>query len=225
MKRSLLLSWTLLATVLTGCGPRRIETVGTGRVASPSDRMICAVSIHKEAKTLGEAFRAAEKTGREVVTAANKFVPAGSVSSQRIVVTQKQDATGKRLPSYEASLSISIVIDELSKRVELLDAVTAISDVELDSTEVTLQEPRKAADKARDAAVDAAKDKAEALAAKLGLKLGQVEEVQELPAEPSQNQMANHVEQAGKPVHETGELIPLGSLPVEARVRVVYDLR
>jgi uncharacterized protein len=135
------------------------------------------------------------------------------------------------IDGYWARRSYAITLKDTKLFEQLVDSALKSGANRIYGFDFRTTELRKHRDEARKMAIEAAREKAVALAAELDCKLGKPRTIDEEAAAMyyrgnwGGNAIANAQVQAQAPgVDESGQVMPLGQIPVRANVRVVFDL-
>jgi hypothetical protein len=187
-----LLAAALAAGVALAEGPaagaelRRVTAVGRVETEVAPDRAVVLVTVRGAGKSAGEAAKAAAARSAQVLDALRAKLGPGdraeTAGTSLQPVNVWEQGKPPRVTGYAAEHQLRAVTGRIQEVGTLLDAVTASTDVSIDSVRFELADPAAAQANALRLAVRDARLRATAMAEGLGVTLGPVQVVRELGA-------------------------------------------
>lgn len=164
--------------------PRIMTLSGTGEVTAVPDMALVSTGVIAEAKTAREALSINNKAMTEVIAGlkAQGIAEKDIQTSNFNVGPQYQhykDGRPARIRAYRVSNQVNIVIRDLAKLGEVLDAVVSLGSNSINGVQFSVSKPEKLRDEARRLAVADARRKAELYAKAAGVTLGQIMSINE----------------------------------------------
>lgn len=204
-----------------GPADRSVATTGTGRVEAAPDR----ARIRAQATALAvDSAAARNAVDAQIAAARAALVRLGydedalRANSLRIQPEYSYQDRERHLTGYRATRDLAVLLTDLERAGEVLDALLASGLPEVSGIGYELSAPAELRDEARALAVADARRKAEQLAAELGARLGPVRHIQQgggaPPPSPARMVMAAEADTGYRP----------DDLSVSETVSVVFDL-
>lgn len=164
--------------------PRIMTLSGTGEVTAAPDMAHVSTGVIAEAKTAREALSVNNKAMTKVIAElkARGIAEKDIQTSNFHVGPQYQhykDGRPAKIRGYRVSNQVNIVIRELAKLGEVLDAVVSLGSNSINGVQFSISKPEKLRDEARRLAVADARRKAELYAQAAGVTLGQIMSINE----------------------------------------------
>ena len=234
MKRFFALAVLLLVSALSFADdnppPHAIKVTGTADVKVAPDQATIDIGIEKQNSSATAAKRAADKGAREILAVLHTSgIPDKDVSTNWLSLNPQYNWQSGKINSFVAEQSLTVVVRDLSKLEDLLDALIKAGGNRISSVRFETSELRKYRDEARDAAVTAAREKAQALAKALGQSIGKAISVEEVaqsanPYAFTYGYLANATLDAQMAKSPSGPANAPGERKVSASVTVWFEL-
>lgn len=210
--------------------PRTVRARGEGTVeAQPDAARISAGSSISQASLTRAREDAARHASAIIAAAKGAGVPGSDIqTSGYAVYPQYKDSAaskGKGKPAaivgYDVRNTVSIVVRDLERLAETLDAVVTAGANQVSGPDFFLQRPEVHEEEARRRAMASARRRAEVLADAAGARLGMVRSIVDgdLPAMPAPRMMRAMAADAATPTP-----IEVGTERITASVEVTWDL-
>lgn len=216
-----LIFWPVLAGAQEDS--RQIVVTATGSASAVPDMAVLRIGVRREARTAGEAMRAASEAAASVLAqVAAAGIEPRDVQTSSISLYPVQDHSNGRVPvirGYVASNDLTVRVRDLEVLGGLLDSVVSEGANTMNGLSFSIAEPGPVETRARAAAVAEARARAETLAEAAGVALGQVQTIAEGGAMPPPRPMLRDMAtmEAAVPVAE-------GEVDVSVTVTVVYAI-
>lgn len=212
---------TTTSTKNTG---RTIIVDGTGRVSETPDRMILNLGLETRATRVADALKANNDAAATVnKLLKSKGIEARDIQTSGLSIYPQFDTTGRRITAYQVNNSITVMIRDLPKSGELIDAVaTAGGDaIRINGLSFGIGDPSKSQARARELAVADARTQAEQLTKAAGVKLGSLRTIR-----TSVDAGVSPQPQFKVAAADSASSVPIeaGSYEVSASVQLVYDI-
>lgn len=204
-------------------GLTRVMVTGDATIQAQPDTARLQIAVVTQAKSALEAQQENATRSEAVIRAVRAAAGAGAevktsgynIQPQR-VFKENQPPT---ITGYEARNSVTVIMGELGKVGNVIDAAAQAGANDIESISFTLRKDRPARDQALSDATRDAVSKAQVIAQALGGKLVRIVEVQEqgyqIPR-PIQTEL-NYMKTASTPIE-------VGSLDITARVQMVAEI-
>jgi uncharacterized protein YggE len=203
---------------------------GSGQARVAPDEATVRLGVVAQAPTAREAQDKVNRTANAVLDAIRKLgVPAQRVQTTGLSLSPqyaqgRSDSQGPRITGYQASNTVSILLDDLAKTGPVIDAGLASGANTLEGVEFGLRNDGAARAAALTDAVQAARSKAEALARALKVRLVEILEVAEggISVTPPPSPFRGRVAMAAEAMATTP--VSAGEVGVEASVVVRWRI-
>jgi uncharacterized protein YggE len=230
-----LLKIALALCVLTGLAvaedklpARFVRVVGTAEVKVVPDRAVIEVGVERQDPSASAAKHAEDAAARRILATLRGNGIDGKDIQTTFLSLQPQSRYVKkvRISYFVAQQTLTIMVRDLAKLDELLEALVKAGGNRIDSIGYETSDLRKYRDQARDLAVKAAREKAEALAKALGQEIGKAQSIEEVAeSEYSRGRTSNVIDYfAVADKARAGPSIAVGQKTVSASVTVQFEL-
>lgn len=163
----------------TGGKQRTLTVIGHASVSVPPDEALVSLAIHVQAATAREAStQVNDALGRVLAVLNEQGIVERQIHTTRLHIAPEyhHDERGPRPVQYRASTAVHVIVEDLPRLGELLDALTETSEenVVLQSVDMLARDTSDAAARARAAALALAREKAQQIAQDAGVALGEL---------------------------------------------------
>jgi uncharacterized protein len=165
---------------------RTITMSGVGIVKAAPDRATFSTGVVSEAKTASAALSANSRAMNAVFATLEKLgIPKRAVQTSDFSLepvyqeVKVANATVQRLAGYRATNSVAVVIDDIARTGEVLDALVASGSNRAGEIAFSLKDPEPLMAEARKMAAKDAIARAETYARATGIALGPIQSIQE----------------------------------------------
>jgi uncharacterized protein YggE len=209
-----------------GAGLRLVTSVGRAETEVAPDRAVLRLTVRAGGKSAGEAAKlAAARSAQALEALRGKLGPgdrAETAGTSLQPVYAYEQGKPPRITGYSAAHQLRSVTARIQEVGAVLDALTASTDLSIDSVEFELADPAPAQAKALALAARDARQRATAMAEGLGLALGPVHAVRELGAPAPRQERDLQMKAMAGGAAQTQVLPP--QLHVRAEVEVSFEL-
>jgi hypothetical protein len=208
--------------------PRTVRVRGEGTVEAQPDAARISAGVSITHASLKKAREDAARQASAIIAAAKSAgVPSSDIQTSGYAVYPQYSAAskGKEKPAeivgYDVRNTVSIVVRDLERLAEALDAVVTAGANQVSGPDFYLQQPEVHEEEARRRAMASARRRAEVLAAAAGARLGAVRSIVDgdQPAMPAPRMMRAMAADAATPTP-----IEVGTERITASVEVTWDL-
>ena len=162
--------------------PATIRVVGTGEVSAPPDRLSIDFGVVCRSPTARQALtRANERASELIALLVTQGVVRTDIATRSIAIHPHFDDKGQKVTGYEASNDIVVVLRDLSRAGEVIDAAAGAvgDDIRMGSLTFGIEDPSAVLADARRVAVEKATAQAQQLASAAGVRLGPIRRIAE----------------------------------------------
>lgn len=164
--------------------PRIMTLSGTGEITTAPDMAHVSTGVIAEAKTARAALSANNAAMAKVIDGLKaKGIAAKDIQTSNFNVGPQyqhyKDGRPARIRAYRVSNQVNIVIRDLAKLGEILDAVVSLGSNSINGVRFSVSRPQTLRDEARRLAVSDARRKAELYAQAAGVTLGPIQSISE----------------------------------------------
>jgi uncharacterized protein YggE len=234
---ALLAALALALVALAGCGQANTTTTtagaaantvtasGAGTTQAVPDTADMSFGVTTTSPNAKAALDEASKSAEQIASAVKKQGVAGEdIQTQNVsVYPQTVDQNGKQvITGYQASLSVSVKVRDISKLGEVISAANAAGANDISGPTFSIGDPAPARAKAIDEAVADARKSAEAMAKAAGKSVGAVLSMSSSDVGMVPGPMYSTSDMAG-----AAKSVPIqpGQLDITANVVVVFELK
>src|SRR4051812_2031214 len=144
--------------------PHQITVQGFGSVDAVPDQVAFSFGVQTSAKTASAALAANAEAATKLIAALKAAgIPAKSLQTQQVSLSQRMSDDGQTVLGYNASSSVSATIGSIDKAGAVVDAAVAAGATPVDRPSLTLSNEQALERKALAGAVADAKARAQAL--------------------------------------------------------------
>jgi uncharacterized protein YggE len=191
--------------------PHQITVQGFGSVDAVPDQVAFSFGVQTSAKTASAALAANAEAAAKLIAALKAAgIPAKSLQTQQVSLSQRVSDDGQTVVGYNASSAVSATVASIDKAGAIVDAAVAAGATSVEGPSLTLSNEQALERKALAGAVDDAKARAQALADAAGLALGSIVAISEGGA-------SQPVPYAAKAAADSG------AVPIEPGTQTVTD--
>jgi uncharacterized protein len=210
---ALLQTGTLMAADSDKSVERTVTVSATGRVAAEPDVAYVSVGVLVDAATAKEALARNSTVMAKVLEGLKGLgIAAGDIQTTGVNVepryAQGKDGLPATIASYRVINQVRLVVREVKRLGEILDAVIALGANQVQSVSFDVANAEALLDEARKQAIANARRRAELYAGAAGVRLGNVLQISESTGE------------AGRPVF-AARAAPGVAVPIEAGTRIL----
>lgn len=240
MLRGLLVPMVMLTLTQPAQGQeqRSVSTNGEAVIYVTPDEVIVHVGVETFARELTAAKAQNDSLSQKLVAAIRRLgVEQRHLQTADIeveIVYRAQGQPSLVIDGFVAQRAYAVTLKDVKKFETLVDVAIGNGANRLMGFEYRTTELRKHRDEARRMAIRAAREKAELLAGELGVSVAQPRSINEGGVSyfgysssrwgMTNAYMSQNNAQAGEPVGEGGETMPMGQIGIRASVHVVFDL-
>lgn len=206
--------------------PRTVSARGEGMVEAAPDAARITAGIEVANTSLARARELAARKASAVIAAATTAgIPKRDIQTSAHAIHPQRNAESKGKPAaivgYDARNTVTIVVRDLARLPEVLDAAVAAGANQVSGPDFFLQHPEDHEDEARRRAMASARRRAEVLAGAAGASLGAVRAIVDgsSPMAPAPRMMRAMAADAAMPTP-----IEAGMERITASVEVVWEL-
>jgi uncharacterized protein YggE len=189
----------------------QITVNGSGSVQAVPDQVAFSFGVQTSAKTASAALAANAEAAAKLIAALKAAgIPAKSLQTQQVSLSQRVSDDGQTVVGYNASSAVSATVASIDKAGAIVDAAVAAGATSVEGPSLTLSNEQALERKALAGAVEDAKARAQALADAAGLALGSIVAISEGGA-------SQPVPYAAKAAADSG------AVPIEPGTQTVTD--
>jgi uncharacterized protein YggE len=160
--------------------PHQITVQGVGSVDAIPDQVAFSFGVQTSAKTASAALAANAEAATKLIAALKAAgIPAKSLQTQQVSLSQRVSDDGQTVVGYNASSAVTATIASIDKAGAIVDAAVAAGATSVDGPSLTVSNAQALERKALAGAVADAKARAQALADAAGLSLGSIVAISE----------------------------------------------
>ena len=206
--------------------PPAIEVLGTATISIEPDIMQWTLNIQEDNDNLQEAVTKHDASLIKVMNVLKQNgIEESKIKTSGLRMTKKLYKYGEE-KKYAVNNTIWFTSDKIEKYDALSSEIIKIEDVYITSTDVESSKAIETRIQARTNALNAAREKASKMAEVLGVTIGKPIFISEAPVDywsPVQSNV-NSIEQ-GRQISGSTILFSQGMISIEARVKVVFEIK
>jgi uncharacterized protein YggE len=163
---------------------RTLTVSGEGEIKVVADEAILTAGVQTQAATAGEAVAANRRAMNDVFAELKRQgIPDKSIQTSAFNVFPQFDngkeGSAPHIAGYQASNSVSVIVDDLTKLGPAIDALVASGANSMAGIDFMIRDSKPLLRQAREAAIRDAIDRAQIYAKAAGLSLGHITQIQE----------------------------------------------
>jgi len=229
MRYSILLALLLGAAISSSAQVITAHTISTESLATvyaEPDEIYLQFSLQHRGETLAEVRQANEEQFAHV----RNFLVTAGVSDEHIqteylrISPEYNRNWPRELQYYAAYQSITICLNDLDRYDRILDGLLALDISSVGNPSMRTVDYTMHRDKALQSALEACRQKATMMAATLGQSIGKATYIEEMKSQATVSAYANVQLTEVQAADNSSRSFAAGTLPISARVKVVFEL-
>ncbi len=207
--------------------PQTISTESLSTVYAEPDEIYLQFSLQHRGSSLAEVRQANQEQFDHV----RNFLVSTGVSDEHIqteylrISPEYSRNWPRELIHYAAYQSITICLNDLDKYDRILDGLLALDIYSVGNPSMRTVDYASHRDEALRGALEACRQKAKMMAATLGQTIGKAVYIEEMQSQAPVSAYANVQLTEVQATQSSGRSFAAGSLPISARVKVVFELQ